>query len=431
MLRDGGRGRRAPRPAVRDAGREPRPVDGGVADASSARSRPATTPSRCRCRPCCRSPTRSTSRATRRCPRSWARSASRTRCCRWPTPASTPARVGSGGSRTGCDGLSTPPARGDSHQDRGRRHRRREDPGLPRRAEGGGLMAGILVFAELPGRRVLEGLAGPARGGRPPRCARSVGARARAGLRRRVDDATAAAARRPRRRGRARRGGRRASASSQPVVDARRRAAGDRVRSDYLLFGASIVASDAAAGIAVRLDAGLVIDAVELHDRGRRARHPARRPRRLGARALRLHDARRRGRRARQHVRRRPTTPPDRAASRCAASRRACGRSRPPRTHRRARAGRRSRASTSARRTCSSAAAAASASPRTSALCEDLASGARRCRRRDARGRRRRLVPVRRRRSARPARRVSPKLLHRVRHLRRDPAQGRHAGVAA
>jgi electron transfer flavoprotein alpha subunit len=54
---------------------------------------------------------------------------------------------------------------------------------------------------------------------------------------------------------------------SQPVVDAVAALAtsgGYR----YLLFGASIVASDAAAGAAVRLDAGLVIDAVELHAEG-------------------------------------------------------------------------------------------------------------------------------------------------------------------
>ena len=56
--------------------------------------------------------------------------------------------VGTDGSRTKVDGLSMPPARGDSHQDRGRRHRRREDRGLPRRAQGGRLMAGILVLAE-------------------------------------------------------------------------------------------------------------------------------------------------------------------------------------------------------------------------------------------------------------------------------------------
>src|SRR5215210_7851248 len=36
----------------------------------------------------------------------------------------------------------------------------------------------------------------------------------------------------------------------------------------YLVLGASIVVCDEGAGIAVRLDAGLVIDAVELHDEG-------------------------------------------------------------------------------------------------------------------------------------------------------------------
>ena len=54
---------------------------------------------------------------------------------------------------------------------------------------------------------------------------------------------------------------------SQPVVDAvASLQAAESFR--YLLFGASNVASDAAAGIAVRLDAGLVIDAVELHADG-------------------------------------------------------------------------------------------------------------------------------------------------------------------
>jgi electron transfer flavoprotein alpha subunit len=54
---------------------------------------------------------------------------------------------------------------------------------------------------------------------------------------------------------------------SQPVVDAIADLAG-RENPRAILFGASIVASDAAAGVAVRLDAGLVIDAVELHDEG-------------------------------------------------------------------------------------------------------------------------------------------------------------------
>ena len=54
---------------------------------------------------------------------------------------------------------------------------------------------------------------------------------------------------------------------AQPVVDAVATLQGTE-SFRYLLFGASIVASDAAAGIAVRLDAGLVIDAVELHAEG-------------------------------------------------------------------------------------------------------------------------------------------------------------------
>ena len=54
---------------------------------------------------------------------------------------------------------------------------------------------------------------------------------------------------------------------AQPVVDAVASLEGSESFS-YLLFGASIVGSDAAAGVAVRLDAGLVIDAVELHAEG-------------------------------------------------------------------------------------------------------------------------------------------------------------------
>ncbi len=51
---------------------------------------------------------------------------------------------------------------------------------------------------------------------------------------------------------------------AQPVVDAIAELAGSE-GSTTLLFGASILASDVAAAVAVRLDAGLVIDAVELH----------------------------------------------------------------------------------------------------------------------------------------------------------------------
>jgi electron transfer flavoprotein alpha subunit len=54
---------------------------------------------------------------------------------------------------------------------------------------------------------------------------------------------------------------------AQPVVDA---LAALQAAHDlrYVLVSASILASDAAAGLAVRLDAGLVIDAVELHAEG-------------------------------------------------------------------------------------------------------------------------------------------------------------------
>jgi electron transfer flavoprotein alpha subunit len=54
---------------------------------------------------------------------------------------------------------------------------------------------------------------------------------------------------------------------AQPVVDA---LAALQAKHDYryVLFTASILSSDVAAGLAVRLDAGLVIDAVELHGEG-------------------------------------------------------------------------------------------------------------------------------------------------------------------
>ncbi len=55
--------------------------------------------------------------------------------------------------------------------------------------------------------------------------------------------------------------------TSQPIVDALAGLMGEH-GFRYGLFGASIVASDVAAGLAARLGAGLVIDAVELHAEG-------------------------------------------------------------------------------------------------------------------------------------------------------------------
>jgi electron transfer flavoprotein alpha subunit len=60
-----------------------------------------------------------------------------------------------------------------------------------------------------------------------------------------------------------------ASGLPQPAVDA---VAGVVADGGYtlILFGASVLASDIAAGLSARLDAGLVVDAVELHDEGGR-----------------------------------------------------------------------------------------------------------------------------------------------------------------
>jgi electron transfer flavoprotein alpha subunit len=55
--------------------------------------------------------------------------------------------------------------------------------------------------------------------------------------------------------------------TSQPIVDAIAALQADEAY-DYVLFGSSIVASDVAAALAVRLGAGIVIDAVGLHAEG-------------------------------------------------------------------------------------------------------------------------------------------------------------------
>ena len=173
--------------------------------------------------------------------------------------------VGTEGSRTKVDGLSTPPARRRSGQDRGRRHRGREDRGLPRRAQGGRLMAGILVLAERQDGAYSKGSLGLIE--EAARLGAALSEPVHALVCGDADDATAAAL-----------GSHGASVVHVAAGDAyglaqpRRRRRRRRCRATesfrYLLFGASIVASDAAAGIAVRLDAGLVIDAVELHDEG-------------------------------------------------------------------------------------------------------------------------------------------------------------------
>jgi electron transfer flavoprotein alpha subunit len=60
-----------------------------------------------------------------------------------------------------------------------------------------------------------------------------------------------------------------ASGLPQPAVDAIARVVADGGYESVLL-GASVLASDIAAGLSARLDAGLVVDAVELHDEGGR-----------------------------------------------------------------------------------------------------------------------------------------------------------------
>ncbi|MDX6567543.1 MAG: electron transfer flavoprotein alpha subunit [Gaiellales bacterium] len=56
-----------------------------------------------------------------------------------------------------------------------------------------------------------------------------------------------------------------ASGLPQPAVDAVAGVVGEGGHS-LVLFGASVLASDVAAGLSARLDAGIVVDAVELHD---------------------------------------------------------------------------------------------------------------------------------------------------------------------
>jgi len=60
----------------------------------------------------------------------------------------------------------------------------------------------------------------------------------------------------------------------QPAVDAIARVVADGGYS-LVLFGASVLASDIAAGLSARLDAGLIVDAIELHDARAAASSPA------------------------------------------------------------------------------------------------------------------------------------------------------------
>ena len=246
-----------------------------------------------------------------------------------------------------------------------------EDRRVPRRAEGGGLMAGILVLAERQDGEFAKGSLGPARGGGAPRRrARPAGARARLRARRRRRDG--GRARRPRREGRPRRRGRRLRRSRSRVVDARRRRC-RRTESFYLpavrRLDRRVRRRGRRRGPARRGPRDRRRRAAR---RGRQARHPPRRPRRLGARALRLHDATSASSSCARTRSRRPRTRP--------AARAEVRRFTPElrdfstaREDRRPRAGRGVGRRHRARPTSSSAAAAASASRRTSASCEDLA----------------------------------------------------------
>ncbi len=75
-----------------------------------------------------------------------------------------------------------------------------------------------------------------------------------------------------------------ASGLPQPAVDAIARVVADG-GYETVLLGASVLASDIAAGLSARLDAGLIVDAVELHDEDGRIVTQASGPGRLGARA--------------------------------------------------------------------------------------------------------------------------------------------------
>ena len=205
-----------------------------------------------------------------------------------------------------CSRSNDPPPRGDTREDRGRRLGRAEDRRLPRGEEGccehrsssSSTTTASCRRARSACSRKAASLGGDVAGraarlrratGSPPRPARFGAQR---GLRRRRRAARGAAAAAARRRAR----------------DACSTSSG----FDTVLFAASVLAADVAAGLAARLDAGLNWDLIDLARRGRRARRQAAGARRLGLRRRRL-DARSRASRSSApapSTRRRPAAAP-------------------------------------------------------------------------------------------------------------------------
>ena len=209
----------------------------------------------------------------------------------------------------------------------------------------------------------------------------------------------------------------------QPRVDALATLV-EQSGADAVLFAASVLAADVAAGLAARLEAGLNWDLTDLVARGRRARRQAAGARGHGPGRRRLdgHAAARDGALGRAR---------SRGVGRHGRGRDSSSRRSPtsPRSRRSSSRRRRSRAAPRSRtRTSSSPEAAGSARPRRSRC-------SRSSRRRSA------ARSARRARSSTPGwypyatqvgqtgKRVAPEALRRLRDLRRDPAQGRHAGL--
>ena len=300
-------------------------------------------------------------------------------------------------------------------EDRGRRQRGAGDPRLPRGEEA---RMTTLVFLEHHGDELLKGRSACSRRRRRSATPTSP-----------ASSSARACARSPTG-GRVRRReglGRRRCALEAPLPQPRVDVLAQLVREqgiDTVLFGNSVLAADVAAGLAARLDAGLNWDLSDLVQQDGKlvGKRPALqdsvyvdvgwksepRHRALPLRHLRSERDRRRARKWRTCRSRSRTSRRRRAMVEQAHEESEGPSIEDARGHRRRRPRARRPGELHARR--------------------GAREGAGRRRRRDARGRRRRLVPVLD--PGRPDRqdRVA-EALHRVRHLGRDPAQGRHAGL--
>ena len=158
-----------------------------------------------------------------------------------------PRRRAARGSRTRAD---PPPSRSWSSSSSGRSSSDGRHPGLRRAARGrlhpGLARASLQRPAPSPARSACRSTRSSAdRVSTRPPALRSAGTASRASC--------CATTRRSRRASRSRRSTRSRASSSDGGYE-------------LILFGASVLASDIAAGLSARLDAGLIVDAIELHD---------------------------------------------------------------------------------------------------------------------------------------------------------------------